>query len=39
MREKLFEAREKILKSLANKYRLKIVDNLGNGLFVAGDEL
>ncbi len=29
MEEKLFEAREKIMKSLANKYRLKIVDSLG----------
>ena len=28
MEEKLFEAREKIMKSLANKYRLKIVDSL-----------
>lgn len=29
MENKLFEAREKIMKSLANKYRLKIVDCLG----------
>mgnify|MGYP000008086940 CR=1 FL=1 len=29
MEEKLFEAREKIMKSLANKYRLKIVESLG----------
>ena len=29
MKEKLFQAREKIFKSLANKYRLKIVDSLG----------
>jgi len=29
MDERLYEAREKIMKSLANKYRLKIVDTLG----------
>lgn len=29
MDERLYEAREKIIKSLANKYRLKIVDTLG----------
>jgi ArsR family transcriptional regulator len=29
MEEQLFEAREKIMKSLANKYRLKIVESLG----------
>lgn len=29
MQEKLFAAREKIIKALANKYRLKIVDCLG----------
>lgn len=29
MDDKLFEAREKIIKSLANSYRLKIVESLG----------
>ncbi|SRR6056297_1360237 len=30
MDDKLFKAREKIIKSLANSYRLKIVETLGN---------
>jgi len=32
MDERLFEARAKIMKALANKYRLKIVDTLGENL-------
>jgi len=39
MDEKLFEARAKIMKALANKYRLKIVDTLGENLNMCVNDL
>lgn len=39
MDEKLFEARANIMKSLANKYRLKIVDTLGENLKMCVSDL
>jgi|AntRauTorckE6833_2_1112554.scaffolds.fasta_scaffold00771_1 ArsR family transcriptional regulator len=39
MNEKLYEARSKIMKALANKYRLKIVDTLGENLKMCVSDL
>ncbi len=39
MDEKIFEARANIMKSLANKYRLKIVDTLGENLKMCVSDL
>ncbi|MCF8009078.1 MAG: metalloregulator ArsR/SmtB family transcription factor [Halanaerobiales bacterium] len=39
MDEKLYEARAKIMKALANKYRLKLVDTLGENLKMCVSDL
>jgi len=39
MDEKLFEARAKIMKSLANKHRLKMVDTLGENVKMCVSDL